>query len=150
MRKSEREIEDKSLIDKILLESIICRIGLFDDEYPYVFPVNYGFKNNALFIHCAQQGKKIDLIRKNNKACFEIEDSYKIVEDEISCNWTTKYRSLIGYGEIEIVNDFDQKKQGLDVIMKQHGKMENSYSDKLINRVLILKLNIKSVTGKQS
>ena len=150
MRKSEREIEDKALIEKILSESIICRIGLFDDEYPYVFPVNYGFKNNALFIHCAQQGKKIDLIKKNNKACFEIEDSYKIVEDEISCNWTTKYRSLIGYGEIEIITDFDEKKLGLDVIMKQHGKIENSYSDKLINKVLILKLNIKSVTGKQS
>lgn len=150
MRKSEREIQDKTLINKILSESIICRIGLFDDEYPYVFPVNYGFKNNALFIHCAQQGKKIDLIKKNNKACFEIEDSYKIVEDKISCNWTTKYRSLIGFGEIEILHDFDKKKNGLDVIMNQHGKMENSYNNKLINRVLILKLNIKSVTGKQS
>jgi nitroimidazol reductase NimA-like FMN-containing flavoprotein (pyridoxamine 5'-phosphate oxidase superfamily) len=150
MRRTERKIEDPKIINKILSESIICRVGLFDEEYPYVIPLNYGYKNNALYIHCATGGKKIDLIRKNNKACFEIEDSYKILEDEVSCKWTTKYRSVIGNGEIEIISDFEEKKKGLDVIMTQHGKKENSYHKKLVDRVLILKLNIKDVTGKQS
>jgi nitroimidazol reductase NimA-like FMN-containing flavoprotein (pyridoxamine 5'-phosphate oxidase superfamily) len=150
MRRTEKEIENPNVINKILSESIICRIGLFDKEYPYVVPVNFGYKNNSLYIHCAPNGKKIDLIKKNNKACFEIEETYKIVEDEISCNWTTKYRSVIGYGDIEIVSDFEEKKKGLDVIMIQHGKTENNYSDKLVNRMIILKLNIKSATGKQS
>ena len=150
MRRTEKEIEDQNVIDKILSRSIICRIGLFDEKYPYVVPVNYGYKNNSLFIHCAPNGKKIDLIKKNNKVCFEIEESYKIVEDEISCNWTTKYRSVIGYGDIEIITDFEEKKKGLDLIMIQHGKTENTYSDKLVNRVVILKLDIKKMTGKQS
>ncbi|NQU51515.1 MAG: pyridoxamine 5'-phosphate oxidase family protein [Bacteroidetes bacterium] len=150
MRRTERKIEDENIINKILSESIVCRIGLFDEEYPYVIPLNYGYKNNALYIHCAGEGKKIDLIRKNNKACFEIEESYQILEDEVSCNWTTKYRSVIGTGDIEIITDFDEKGKGLDVIMNQHGKMENTYSDKLVNRVVILKLNITSVSGKQS
>jgi len=150
MRRTEKEIEDQNVIHKILSESMLCRIGLFDVEYPYVVPVNYGFKNNTLFVHCAPHGKKIDLIRKNNKVCFEIEASYKIVEDEKSCNWTTRYRSVIGYGDIEIITDFEEKKKGLDVIMIQHGKTENKYSDKLVNRMIILKLNIISATGKQS
>jgi nitroimidazol reductase NimA-like FMN-containing flavoprotein (pyridoxamine 5'-phosphate oxidase superfamily) len=150
MRRTERKIEDPKIINKILSESIICRVGLFDEEYPYVIPLNYGYKNNALYIHCATGGKKIDLIRKNNKACFEIEDSYKILEDEVSCKWTTKYRSVIGNGKIEIISDFEEKKKGLDVIMTQHGKKENLYHKKLVDRVLILKLNIKDVTGKQS
>jgi nitroimidazol reductase NimA-like FMN-containing flavoprotein (pyridoxamine 5'-phosphate oxidase superfamily) len=150
MRRTERKIEDPKIINKILSESIICRVGLFDEEYPYVIPLNYGYKNNALYIHCATGGKKIDLIRKNNKACFEIEDSYKILEDEVSCKWTTKYRSVIGNGKIEIISDFEEKKKGLDVIMTQHGKKENTYHKKLVDRILILKLNIKDVTGKQS
>ena len=90
------------------------------------------------------------MIKKNNKVCFEIEDSYKVVESEVSCEWTTKYRSLIGNGKIEIINDFAEKEAGLDVIMQQHGKKDNSYQKKLVDRVYILKLNIKSVTGKQS
>lgn len=150
MRRTEKEIDDQNVINKILSESMICRIGLFDEEYPYVVPVNFGYKNNSLYIHSALNGKKIDLIKKNNKVCFEIEEAYKIVEDEISCNWTTKYRSVIGYGDIEIVSDFEEKKKGLDVIMTQHGKTVNTYSDKLVKRVVILKLNIKNATGKQS
>jgi nitroimidazol reductase NimA-like FMN-containing flavoprotein (pyridoxamine 5'-phosphate oxidase superfamily) len=150
MRRTERKIENEKIINKILSESIVCRIGLFDEEYPYVIPLNYGYKNNALYIHCATEGKKIDLIRKNNKVCFEIEESYKILEDEVSCKWTTKYRSVIGNGEIEIINDFKEKEKGLDVIMQQHGKMENAYYKKLVDRVFILKLSIKSVSGKES
>lgn len=150
MRKSERKIEDPTIIQKILTDSVICRVAMFDNEYPYIVPLNYGYKDNALYIHCAQEGKKIDLIKRNNKVCFEIEDSYKIVESEVSCEWTTKYRSLIGTGEVEILTDFDEKKKGLDIIMNQHGKMENAYSDKLVDRVFILKLNINSISGKQS
>jgi nitroimidazol reductase NimA-like FMN-containing flavoprotein (pyridoxamine 5'-phosphate oxidase superfamily) len=90
------------------------------------------------------------LIRKNNKVGFEIEDSYKIVESEVSCEWTTKYRSIIGTGEVEILSEFKEKERGLDVIMQQHGKMENTYHKKLVDRVFILKLSIKSVSGKES
>ena len=57
---------------------------------------------------------------------------------------------VIGNGEIEIISDFEEKKKGLDVIMAQHGKKKNTYNEKLVNRVVILKLYIKSVTGKQS
>jgi len=109
-----------------------------------------GINNNALYIHCAKDGKKIDLIQKNNKVCFEIEDAYKVIESDVSCEWTTKYSSLIGNGKIEIINDFAEKESGLDVIMQQHGKRDNSYHKKLVDRVFILKLNIKSVNGKQS
>ena len=150
MRKTERNIEDPKIINQILSGGIICRVAFFDEEYPYIVPLNYGYKNNSLFIHCAKEGKKIDLLQKNNKVCFEIEDAYKVVESDVSCEWTTKYRSVIGTGEIEIVNDFAEKEAGLDVIMTQHGKKDNSYHKNLVDRVSILKLNIKSMTGKQS
>lgn len=150
MRKTEREIIDQDLIVKILSDGQICRLAIFDSEYPYIVPLNYGYRNNALYIHCAQEGRKIDLIKKNNKVGFEIEDSYKVVESDISCEWTTKYRSVIGTGEVEFVTDFKEKEQGLDVIMQQHGKMENTYHEKLVDRVFILKVDIKSISGKQS
>ena len=84
------------------------------------------------------------------KLTERIEELYQIIEDEVSCNWTTKYRSVIGTGEIEILTDFEEKEKGLDVIMTQHGKKENAYNKKLIDRVFILKLNIRNVSGKQS
>lgn len=150
MRRKEKEIKEKEIINEILNNSQICRIAILDDDYPYIVPMNYGYDNNSIYFHCATNGRKIDLLRLNNKVGFEIEQSHEVVKNELSCKWTTNYRSIIGYGKIVIINDFEQKKKGLDIIMRQHGKTENLYNDNAIKNVLILKLNIKDLTAKQS
>ena len=150
MRRNDKEVVDQNVINAILNNSVICRIALFDDEFPYIIPMNYGYRDNSLYFHCAQEGKKIDLIRKNNKVCFEIEQSHEILKDEISCKWTTKYRSIIGLGHMEIISDYHQKLDGLDVIMQQHGKKENEYNSKNVDNIFVLKLNINSISAKQS
>lgn len=150
MRRNDKKIEDEVLINQILSNSLVCRIGLFDEEYPYIVAMNYGYKENALYCHCAVEGKKIELIRKNNKVAFEIEAAYEIMKFDISCKWTTKYRSIMGTGSIEIIDDLDKKIEGLDIIMQQHGKMENSYNEKHLQNIFILKLYIASLSAKQS
>ena len=149
MRKSNKEIKDRAVIEEILSKSLICRIAISDADYPYIVPMNYGYSDNALYFHCATEGRKIDLIRKNNRVGFEIEDDYEIVKSDISCKWTTKYRSIIGYGDIEIISDHEEKKQGLDILMKHHGRNDNEYDDRIVEKVLILKLEIKNLTAKQ-
>lgn len=150
MRRKDKEINNGSVANEILTKSVICRLGLFDGEYPYIVPMNYGYKDNALYLHCAREGKKVDLIKKNSKAGFEIEEGYKIIRNDISCKWTTRYRSIIGTGTIEIITDSDRKKEGLDVIMRQHGSSTNLYDDKSLENVLVLKLEIGSLSAKQS
>jgi len=59
MRRKEREITDQQIIDKILSESIICRLALYDEEFPYIVPMDFGYADNALFFHCAREGKKL-------------------------------------------------------------------------------------------
>ncbi|MDE5422085.1 pyridoxamine 5'-phosphate oxidase family protein [Ancylomarina sp. DW003] len=150
MRRKERNIEDQTIIQDILNTSHICRIGLSDTDYPYILPLNYGHEDNVLYFHCAPEGRKIDLIKKNNKVCFEIESDYRLVTDEVSCKWTSEYRSLIGIGEIEIIHSPEEKVKGLDIIMQQHGKTDNQYPTKVLSKLLVLKLSIKELSGKQS
>lgn len=150
MRRSDKSITDKIEIKEILTNSFICNVGIFDDIYPYVVSMNYGYKDNCLYFHCAPKGKKIDLIEKNNRVGFEITHSEELVTGDIACKWTTKYSSIMGQGSIDIIADREGKISGLDVIMKQHGKNDNSYSDKMIDAVLVLKLNIENLTAKRS
>ncbi len=123
MRRKEKEIKDRKIIEEILSTSLICRVALFDNECPYVIPMNYGYKKNTLYFHCAPQGKKIDLIKQNNKVGFEIEQTHEIIKNNISCKWTTNYSSVIGNGVIGIVTDYNEKIAGLDILMQQHGKI---------------------------
>jgi uncharacterized protein len=151
MRRKDQEITDKKVIEDILSTSLICRIGMIADGVPYIVPVNFGYSQNVIYIHSAAEGKKIDILKANNKVCFEIEGTTEIIEKHVSCDWATKYRSLIGYGTIEIVTDFKQKEHGLDIIMAQYGKKENNiYKDQQIEKMVILKLSIDHLTGKQS
>ena len=64
MRRKEKEITDHTEIEAILNRSEICRLAMADDNVPYVVALNYGYANNCLYIHCAPEGKKIDMIRK--------------------------------------------------------------------------------------
>jgi len=150
MRRNDREITDPESLDKILKESSICRVALFDDEFPYVVPMNYGYKDQTIYFHCATEGRKLDLIRKNNKVGFEVEHSSRVVAHEIACGWTTKYCSVIGTGTMEILDQFEDKVQGLNAIMEQHGRFDNAYDENLLKRVMVLKLSINSLTGKES
>ncbi|BEQ15416.1 hypothetical protein FAK_24820 [Desulfoferula mesophila] len=73
MHRQEREITDRSEIDAILERGEVCRIALADDNVPYLVTMNYGYRHGdraALFLHSAPQGKKLDIIRRNNLACF--------------------------------------------------------------------------------
>jgi hypothetical protein len=151
MLRKDKEITDKKIIDEILNKSQICRIAFFDVEFPYIVPFNYGYLDNALYFHSAANGKKIDLIRKNNKVCFEIEYFSQITVHELPCEWTTKYRSVIGSGNIDIITGFEEKKKGLDIIMAHYGSIKNNvYNTNNIDNIVILKLNITGLSAKQS
>ena len=151
MQRKNQEIIDRNVIEEILSKSLICRIGMICNGVPYIVPLNYGYTMNAIYIHSASEVKKMDILKANNKVCFEIEDTTEIIRKDLSCDWATKYRSLIGYGTIEIINDEEQKKRGLDIIMAQHGKKENTvYKETQVEKIVILKLTIERVTGKQS
>lgn len=153
MKKSNQEIKDKAILEEILSASEVCRLGFMDKNRPYILPFNYGYQDGYIYIHCANEGKKIDLIKQNNHVCIEIEQSSKIEKYEKACKWTTRYRSLIGYGTVEIITDHDQKRQGLDIIMRHNGANTShnlSYERKLIDSMSVLKVEITEMTGKQS
>ena len=151
MRKANLEIKDKSILEEILTNSRICRLGMIDNGLPYVLPFNFGYSENCIYIHSAPEGKKIYLLKENPMVCFEVEQQADIIEDEVACKWSTLYRSVVGYGNVEIVTDFEEKLNGLEIIMKQHGATGKlDFEIKEVDFIVILKLSITTMTGKQS
>jgi nitroimidazol reductase NimA-like FMN-containing flavoprotein (pyridoxamine 5'-phosphate oxidase superfamily) len=150
MRRKDKEITDPAIIESILGGSLICRIAISGENGPYLVPLNYGYRNKALYFHSARHGRKIEMLSANSRVCFEIESDYEIIKKEKSCGWTTRYRSLIGYGHVKIITDENLIREGLDIIMCQHGKTDNQYEPEYLSRIAILKLDIEQVSGKQS
>lgn len=151
MRNSKQEIVDHTILENILAKGTICRLAMMDGDRPYLLAFNYGYKNRCMYIHAAPEGKKIDLLKKNNKICFEIESPTELITDAKPCKWSFKYQSIVGYAHVEIVTDFEEKKRGLDIIMSHYGfEGQPEFADKQVEFIVILKVVIDEMTGKQS
>ena len=151
MRKTNQEITDKRIIEEVLAQSTICRIAMIDKGEPYLLPFNYGYKDKCIYIHSASRGKKIDVLRAHPRVCFEVEQKADLIKGPRACDFSTLYRSVIGYGEVEIITELYKKREGLEIIMTQHGASEfNDFKEKNLEEVVILKLTIDSLSGKQS
>ena len=150
MRRHEKEIKDPQKIVSILKSGHIVRIAMVDNGIPYIVPLNYGYEDNALYIHCARKGRKLDILKKDPHVCFEIEGKTNLITGELACKWTMEYRSLIGYGHVEILESKEEKIAGLNTLMKQFKGPINDYDPKHLDAIYILKINIESITGKES
>jgi nitroimidazol reductase NimA-like FMN-containing flavoprotein (pyridoxamine 5'-phosphate oxidase superfamily) len=152
MRRKEREVSDKDAIERIIMKSDVCRIALANDNIPYIVTMNFGYcpgPDPILYFHCANAGKKLEMIRRNNKVCFEMDTDHELYNGEKGCDWGMKYSSIIGYGEIFFVTEEEEKKEGLDCIMNHYGGEGNYlYDDNTIGRTIILRLDIKEIKGK--
>jgi len=151
MRRMKQEIMDKAVLEEILTGAEICRLSMIDGQLPYIIPVNFGYRDGCIFIHSAPEGKKIDLLKQNEQVCFEVEDTVEIVKGDEACDWSTRYRSVVGYATVELLSDKKSKQEGLEVIMAQHGAPELlDFDPGNLERMVIIQLKITSLTGKQS
>ncbi len=153
MRQAAREIMAEAALEAVIRQADVCRLAIFDGEYPYIVPMNFGYADRSLYFHCAREGKKLDLIAQNNRVGFELEAVAQIVaHPELPCKWTTKYQSVIGRGRAHIVQDEGERKTALDLIMQQytHQKRSWDYPQEHFKLTAILRVEIERMTGKQS
>jgi nitroimidazol reductase NimA-like FMN-containing flavoprotein (pyridoxamine 5'-phosphate oxidase superfamily) len=156
MRRKDREITEVEKKLEIIAKNKVCRLGLSRDNFPYIVPLNYGysFEDNVLvlYFHGAAEGKKMDIIKENNNACFEIDFEGRLIEGEQPCSYGYAFKSIIGFGKIIIMSSsMEEKTYGLNKIMShQTGKeMAFNFSEKALRNVTVYKMVVEEFTGKQ-
>ena len=153
MRRKDRELTDPEAIRAILEQADVCHLAMSDNNIPYLVTMNFGLKNDknlVLYFHTAHEGKKIDMLKKNNIVCFgvDIEHELLISEGDTSCGCSMRYSSVIGTGYISFITETSEKYEALDAIM-HHYAQKTSYKEELFNRTTILRLDVKEITGKK-
>jgi len=150
MRRKEKEITEESAIEAIITKSLVCCLALSDGNSPYIVPLCFGYKDKVLYFHGSLNGKKIDIIRKNQKVCFEFDINTEIVKAEDACHWSMKYRSVIGFGKAVLLEDKEEKRKALNIIMSQYSDRTFQFNDDTLKKTGVIKVEIESMTGKQS
>jgi hypothetical protein len=150
MRRKDREITDRAAIEAILRRATVCRIGLVGKDGPYVVPMSFGYDAGRLYLHSARDGRKLDLVREDPRVCFEVDLDCEVVKRERPCEWTLRYRSVIGFGRAVLVEDPEEKRRGLEVILRHHGGDPSALPERSLDGVSLIRIEIREMTGKQS
>lgn len=152
MRRKDREVSDIQEIVTIIKKCDCCRVALFDNEFPYIVPMNFGieFENNkiVLYFHCASEGKKLELISKNPNISFEMDCCHKLITGDKACDYTMEYESVIGNGKAQVVTT--GKIEALNSIMRRFSDDEIfNYDENYLKAVTIFRIDVIDITGKR-
>lgn len=153
MRRKDREVTDISRIKEIMESCTCCHLGLVDGKYPYIVPLSFGFEESegrfTLYFHGAKEGRKAELIQRHPYACFEMETGYEIIKSDTACHYSANYQSIIGEGNIEMLETTEQKKEALQFIMRHYtGKQGWNFPTQMLEATCAMKLEIEKLSCK--
>lgn len=146
---TEKELKDRALL--VLKNAKFCHLGMSMDNMPYVVTVNFGYDMDYLYFHSSQKGRKNATIASNSNVCFELNYGGEIYSNKNACNWGTKFRSLIGEGVAERIDDEGQKILALKAIMKKYsGTSEHEFNNQVMTHTNVYRVSLKNISVKQN
>ena len=152
MTKRERQITDPEQILDILNKGKVLHLGLCVDNEPYVVPMNYGYTMETgklvIYLHSAVRGKKLDMIAVNPKVFFEIDCDVVPFDGVMPCQYGVTYSSVMGKGTAQIVEDVEEKKKAMSILMKTQTGKDFSFVDRLVSMVAVIRIDVMEYTAK--
>lgn len=153
MRRTDREVTDNRQIQSIIEQAKVVHIGMIDNDRPYVVPMQYGFVfadgQLTLYVHCAKEGRKLDIIKKNPRVFIELETEAAIISGgDIPCKYGSEYASVMGDGTVVVVEDVAEKIFGLQLLMKTQTGRDFDISEQMTKSVTVLRIDVPHVTAK--
>lgn len=150
MRRREKAIAADDELEELLSRTNVCRLGLHGGDWPYVVPVHFGYEAGAVYFHSAPQGRKLDLLRKDSRVCVEAEGEVEVVPGAPPCRSTTRYRSVIAFGRATFLEEREEKRRALALILRQCGVQGGELGDPAVDAVAVVRVALEEVTGKRS
>lgn len=152
MRRIERAL-DKAGILKVLDTCKVLRLGMCQEQQPYIVPLNYGYEmagsSLILYCHCANEGKKLDILRQNSNVCFEMDCNGRLKDGEEACSHSYFYASVIGNGIVEFLEEAEEKRKALAVLMRHMtGKDFSFFSKAALASVTVMRIQSDHYSGK--
>lgn len=160
IRRKDRQVIDTCRIREMLETAQVCRLGLNtggeQGAAPYIVPLNFGYDYDGekltLYFHCAKEGRKIDLIAKDQNAAFELDVMTEIQKGDSPCQYSCGYQSIIGAGKAQIIDDTDEKIKAFIKIMRHIAKKEfaaEAFEPNAVAATGVIRLDVTEFCAKE-
>jgi nitroimidazol reductase NimA-like FMN-containing flavoprotein (pyridoxamine 5'-phosphate oxidase superfamily) len=130
-----------------------CEYGVLstvdDDKQPYGVPLNYAYKDNCIYFHCARIGHKIDNIESNPKVSFSVVGDTKVLPSEFA----TEYVSVVVFGvasEVQGTERYNALVWLLEKYSPAFIEQGKSYIEQQDKATKVIKIEIRHLRGKRA
>ena len=152
MTKRELQVTDLNEIKAILDTAKVLRLGLAVNNEPYVVPMNYGYvmegEKLTLYLHSAVKGRKLDMMTANPRVSFALDCDREPFEGRVPCQYGLVYSSVAGKGTATIVDDVEEKKQAMSLLMKTQTGKDFTFNERLVSIVAVIRIDVTEFTAK--
>ena len=149
----EQAVTDMTEIVRILDTAQVIHVAMVDNGEPYVVPMNYGYTMQdgklTVYLHGANTGKKIDILRENPKVFFEMDCDIQPFEGDIACRYGITYASVMGRGVAEILENVEEKQHAMSVLMKTQTGKDFEFEEKMVAFVSVIRITASEFTAKR-
>ncbi len=148
-----RIITSQEEIESIITHCDVCFVSFSDtDGSPYVIPMNFGYKDNVIYLHSGPKGKSLEILERNNRVCIAFSTGHKLSfqDADVACSYGMKSKSVVAFGEVSFTEDPEKKIEALNIIMKQYAPQKTfKYSDPAVANVKVWIVEIDQMSGKE-
>lgn len=134
---------------KILKEGeygVLSTVGV--NGYPYGIGLNYVYKNEKIYFHCAPDvGSKLENIKQNSKVSFFVVGEAELLPKIFS----TRYTSVVVFGEAsEVMGEekFEALTDFIDKYSSDYKESGTKYVQAMCAKTAIYAISIDHITGK--
>ncbi len=132
-------------------KSDVCYLGMADENnQPYVLPFNFGLFENNIYLHSAKTGHKINIMKMNPKVCVSFSSDHVLrwQHEDVACSYSMKFRSVLAFGKVEFIDDFDEKIKALNVIMRKYTGKDFPFNTPAVNEVQPWRVLVEKWEGR--
>jgi len=120
---------------------MVGRLGTCANGIPYITPMNFTYdkETSKIYLHCANEGRKIGNIRANQNVCFEVEEVTNVLVKQPTCASSVAYRSVILFGNIIILTDPHAKNEALQKLANKYAPQNPKvpFTDAMRNIIIL-------------
>lgn len=151
MRRAKNAVTDPAELERIIRASPVMRLAMSLDGEPYVVPLSFGYDGASLYFHCATEGLKLDILRRNPRVCCLFEHGLTLnPKGDNPCTWGFAFATVIAHGIARHIEEPARKLAALQIITDQYARQGERVPADRIDTVEVWEIKILEMTGKQA
>ena len=107
---------DREAVYQILDEALVCHVGFVVDGQPFVIPTSYGRVGDMLYVHGSAASRMMRTLGGKTPVCITVTLIDGLVLARSAFHHSVNYRSVVVFGQAELVEDEPGKMAALAAI----------------------------------